>query len=183
MSKLARRPIKIPKEVEVKLLDKRVEVKGPKGSLFLDLKKDVNIKIEEDNLFLKKEDNLHLGASFLGLYFALIRNLILGVFSGFEKRLVLIGVGYRAFVKGNKLDLQVGFSHPTMLEIPKDLSVKVENSTEIIISGIDKQKVGQFAAKVRDIRPPEPYKGKGIRYKDEYVRKKAGKAAKGKGAG
>ena len=104
--------------------------------------------------------------------------MIVGVDKGFKKELTLIGVGFRAQIMGNKLDFQIGYSHPTQIEIPKDIKVSVVKSVEILIEGIDKQKVGQFAAIVRDIRRPEPYKGKGIRYKDEYVRKKAGKAAK-----
>ena len=124
--------------------------------------------------------NSPLDSAMHGLYRSLINNMVIGVNKGFEKRLSLIGVGYRAAVSGNKIDLQLGFSHPTALEIPKEIEVKVEKSTKIIISGMDKQAVGQFAASVRAVRPPEPYKGKGVRYEDEYVRKKAGKAAKGK---
>jgi large subunit ribosomal protein L6 len=108
--------------------------------------------------------------------------MVIGVSKGFEKRLSLVGVGYRAAVQGNQLDLQLGFSHPTKVVIPKSVQVSVDKSVTIIIQGIDKQVVGQFAATVRSMRPPEPYKGKGIRYEEEYVRKKAGKAAKGKTA-
>jgi large subunit ribosomal protein L6 len=115
-----------------------------------------------------------------GLFRSLINNMIIGVSKGFEIRLSLIGVGYRAAVVGNQLDMQLGFSHPTKVEIPQGINITVEKATKIIIDGIDKQKVGQFAATVRALRPPEPYKGKGVRYENEYVRKKAGKAAKGK---
>ena len=179
MSRLAKRAIVVPKGVEVKLDNRKLLCKGPKGNLSLELMDGIEVKIDENGVLVTKTEKL-LKHSFLGLYWALINNLINGVFQGFEKRLTLIGVGFRAQVKGNKIDLSVGYSHPTALEIPKDIQVKVDKSTEIIITGADKQKVGQFAASIRDVRPPEPYKGKGIRYKDEYVRKKAGKAAKAK---
>jgi len=115
-----------------------------------------------------------------GLIRALIRNMVEGVYKGYEKRLSLVGVGYRAAVSGSTLDLELGFSHPTRLEIPSSVKIAVDKGTTIVVSGIDKQSVGQFAASIRAIRPPEPYKGKGVRYETERVRKKAGKAAKGK---
>ena len=123
---------------------------------------------------------MNLSKAMHGLYRSLINNMIVGVSVGFEKKLNLIGVGFRAAVAGKKIDLQLGYSHPTPLDIPEGLEVSVEKATTISIKGIDKQAVGQFAATVRSIRPPEPYKGKGVRYENEYVRKKAGKAAKGK---
>lgn len=175
MSRLGKRPIPVPKGVEVSISkDGLIRVKGPKGERSLSICEGLTLKVEETELLLVQNNSK--GADF-GLYRSLIQNLVLGVASGFEKKLSLVGVGFRAAVSGNKLDLQVGFSHPTALEIPKEIEVKVEKSTSITISGIDKQKVGQFAAQVRSLRPPEPYKGKGIRYQDEYVRKKAGKAA------
>ena len=115
-----------------------------------------------------------------GLYWALVRNMLTGVDKGYEKRLTLVGVGFRAAIKGNDVELQVGYSFPLTLPIPAGLAVTVEKGTEIIVSGINKQLIGEFAATLRSKRPPEPYKGKGIRYKEEYVRKKAGKAAKSK---
>lgn len=180
MSRLAKRPIILPKGVELKIAKDEAIAKGPKGEIGLKLKKGINVKIEDNKVIVSKDKKYILENGFLGLYLSLIHNLILGVSEGFEKRLTLIGVGYRAAVSGNKLDLQVGYSHPTAVEIPKGIEIKVEKATEIIIKGIDKQLVGQFAASIRDVRSPEPYKGKGIRYKDEYVRKKAGKAAKAK---
>jgi large subunit ribosomal protein L6 len=177
MSKLAKKKID-SSDVELKIENNVVNIKGKKGILNLKLMKGLSITIEDNKVLVQKEKMLK--GAYLGLYWSLLKNAIIGVREGFEKRLTLIGVGFRAFVKGKKLDLQVGYSHPTQIDIPEGIEVKVESS-EIIIKGIDKMKVGQFASDVRAIKPPEPYKGKGIRYKDEYVKKKAGKSAKGKG--
>ena len=179
MSRYGNTPIPLPKGIEVKKTGQSVSVKGPKGQLDLDVKEGIAIAIEEEQILVSLEEHSHLHDAIHGLYRSLINNMVIGVSQGFEKRLSLIGVGYRAVISGTKLDLQLGFSHPTALEIPKDLDVKVVKSTTIIIQGTNKQEVGQFAASVRAMRPPEPYKGKGIRYENEYVRKKAGKAAKG----
>lgn len=180
MSRLAKRPIDLPKGVELKVEKSQVQIKGPKGTLFLSLNEGLQIKVEEGKIKLFKDEKSKLENEYYGLQWALLRNHVLGVSEGFEKRLALVGVGYRAALKGTKLDIQVGFSHPTEIEIPKEIKVEIDKSGEIVIRGIDKHLVGQFAASVRAIKPPEPYKGKGIRYKDEYVRKKAGKAAKAK---
>ena len=176
MSKLGKKPIDLPKGVDVKASKNSIEVKGPKGVLTTTILPGLLVEKKEDKLIVSKDEGLK--NSFYGLYWALIKNMIVGVENGYEKRLKLIGVGFRAQVKGDILDIQVGFSHPTIINIPKEIQVKMEaQGTEIVINGIDKQRVGQFAADVRQIKPPEPYKGKGIRYKDEYVRKKAGKSA------
>lgn len=180
MSRLGRTPVLIPKGVEVKVVDGVIHVKGPKGSLSEALKEGFSIKIEEAQLFVEADEKIENPPAFHGLMRALVRNMIEGVSKGYEKKLTLIGVGYRAAVQGEMLDLELGFSHPTKLPIPKTLQVMVEKSTMIMITGTDKQSVGQFAASIRAIKPPEPYKGKGIRYENERVRKKAGKAAKGK---
>lgn len=179
MSRLAKRPIVLPKGVTLSFDPQTlvVTVKGPKGELKQKLMEGITPVVKENELVIECE-NSDLGA-FHGLYFSLIKNMLIGTSEGFEKRLNLVGVGFRAAVTGNAVDLQVGFSHPTKVDIPNGVTVKVDKGTEIIISGNDKQIVGQFAASLRAKRPPEPYKGKGIRYKDEYVRKKAGKAAKG----
>lgn len=178
MSRKGKIPITLPKGVEVNQVGEAVTVKGPKGTL---------VQNVCTNLSLQKEGNLlHVIAAgegsdvsrLHGLYHALINNMIIGTSVGFEKKLEMVGVGYRAALSGNILDVQVGYSHPTQLTIPQGISVKVEKGTVIIVSGINKQAVGQFAAEIRGIRPPEPYQGKGIRYVDEYVRRKAGKAAK-----
>jgi len=180
MSRLAKRPIILPKGNELKVVNGVIKLKGPKGSTSLDLINGIDVKVEDEKVIVLRDENVALDNSLYGLYWALIRNLVIGANEGFEKRLTMIGVGYRAAIKGNMLDVQVGFSHPTMVEIPSGIKVTIEKTGEIIISGSDKHLVGQFAATVRAIKPPEPYKGKGIRYKDEYVRKKAGKAAKAK---
>lgn len=180
MSRYGNTPIILEKGVEIKQQAQKLIVKGPKGELSLDVKEGILVAIEETSVFITLDEKSNLPSSYHGLYRSLINNMILGVGKGFEKRLKLIGVGYRAAVSGKNLDLQLGFSHPSVMEIPGGLQVDVEKATTIIIKGIDKQVVGQFAASVRSLRPPEPYKGKGVRYESEYVRKKAGKAAKGK---
>ncbi|PIS00276.1 MAG: 50S ribosomal protein L6 [Chlamydiae bacterium CG10_big_fil_rev_8_21_14_0_10_35_9] len=177
MSRLGKKPIPLPKGVEVKLTADEIFVKGPKGQLQLKLMQGISVQQEENELKLSRQDS---NDAYHGLYRSLINNLVVGVSQGFEKRLSLVGVGFRAAVSGNKLDLQIGFSHPTSVEIPSDIQVKVDKGTTIILVGPDKQKLGQLAAQIRALRPPEPYKGKGIRYEGEYVRKKAGKAAKSK---
>ncbi len=183
MSRLGKSPIVLPKNVEVKTQDGQFVVKGPKGTLSFVAIPGVSVEIDNENrLFVSCDEKLQPKKTTHGLYRATINNMIIGVSAGFEKKLLLIGVGYRAAVQGQKIDLQIGYSHPTQIEIPKGLAVEVDKSTTIIIKGIDKQVVGQFAATIRATRPPEPYKGKGIRYEKEFVRKKAGKAAKGKGA-
>lgn len=180
MSRLGKTPILLPKEVEVKGTKGEIEIKGPKGSIKKHFPDGISLKVEESQVNVEFDEKSGLPKPMYGLYRSLLNNAVTGVSEGFSKQLSLIGVGYRAAVKGNALDLQLGFSHPSQLEIPNNLQVAVEKSTLITITGIDKQLVGQFAADVRALRPPEPYKGKGVRYVDEYVRKKAGKSAKGK---
>lgn len=182
MSRLGKMPIELPDKVEVKIVDGIVHVKGPKGNLTHDCIAGIAVKAEKERLFVIVNEAAHISNRDYGLHRAIINNLVTGVSKGFEVRLSLIGVGYRAQVQGQMLDLQLGFSHPTKIAIPKGVNVVVEKSVLIIITGIDKHLVGQFAASVRGMKPPEPYKGKGIRYENEFVRKKAGKAAKGKTA-
>lgn len=177
MSRKGKLPITLPKGVEVKVSDVEVSVKGPKGTLQQKLVPGVQVKVEDNQVVVSLENEQSGLDHFHGLYRTLIYNMVVGTTEGFEKRLEMIGVGYRAAVQGDLLDLQLGFSHPTKLPIPKGLTVKVDKNTLITISGFDKHLVGQFAATVRSKRPPEPYQGKGIRYAGEYVRKKAGKAA------
>lgn len=177
MSRKGKLPIPLPKSVEVKVSGTEVTVKGPKGSLAQSLVPGINVKVEDGQVIVSIDENGQDLGHFHGLYRTLINNMVVGTTEGFEKRLEMVGVGYRAAVQGDLLDLQLGFSHPTKLPIPKGLTVKVEKNTLIIISGFDKHLVGQFAATIRSQRPPEPYQGKGIRYAGEYVRKKAGKAA------
>jgi large subunit ribosomal protein L6 len=180
MSRLAKSPISLPEKVEIKIVDGMVLAKGPKGNLSLPAHKGISVVVEGNRLIVKKDEAVDMPKATHGLFRALINNLVIGVSQGFEVRLGLVGVGYRAAVQGQMLDLQLGFSHPTQVRIPKDVNVTVEKSVTVIISGVDKHLVGQFAAQVRAMKPPEPYKGKGIRYENEFVRKKAGKAAKGK---
>jgi large subunit ribosomal protein L6 len=177
MSRKGKLPIPLPKGVEVKVSNSEVSVKGPKGSLQEKIVPGVQVKVENDQVLVSLADEKSDLGHYHGLYRTLIYNMVIGTTQGFEKRLEMIGVGYRAAVQGDLLDLQLGFSHPTKLTIPKGLMVKIEKNTLIIISGFDKHLVGQFAATVRSQRPPEPYQGKGVRYVGEYVRKKAGKAA------
>ncbi len=177
MSRKGIQPIALPKGVDIKVNGTNVTVKGPKGTLEQEIKKGITVKVEGDNIVVGLEEAHADQANFWGLYRSLIANMVTGVVQGFETKLEMIGVGYRAAVQGQLLDLQLGFSHPTKLSIPAGLTVKVEKNTAISVTGANKQEVGQFAAKIRSIRPPEPYQGKGVRYVGEYVRKKAGKAA------
>lgn len=177
MSRKGKLPIAIPKGIDVKIADKEIIVKGPKGTLHHALVPQVDVRVEADHIHVAMNPAHASEENFHGLYRTLIDNMVQGSLKGFEKKLEMIGVGYRAAVQGHLLDLQVGLSHPTKLHIPEGVTVKVDKNTSITISGTDKQKIGQFAATVRAIKPPEPYQGKGIRYEGEFVRKKAGKAA------
>jgi len=182
MSRIGKKVIEIPSGVDVQVSDTAVSVKGPKGTLNLDLHPRVKVSKEENTLKVdvtnpeNKQDK-----ALWGLYRSLIANNITGAVSGFEKKLEISGVGYRAAVSGNKVVLNIGFSHPVELDIPEGVSVNVEKNI-ITVSGSDKHAVGQFAAVIRSQKVPEPYKGKGIRYENEVVRRKAGKAAKAVGA-
>lgn len=180
MSRKGKQPILIPAGVEVKIEENangtKVSVKGPKGTLSHDVCPGLIIVIEGKEVTVAIADESKPMGNFHGLYRGIINNMVHGVSLGFEKKLEMQGVGYRAALKGHILDIQVGTSHPIELEIPKDLHIKVEKNI-IFVNGADKQKVGQFAANIRSKKPPEPYQGKGIRYVGEHVRRKAGKAA------
>ncbi len=178
MSRKAKVPIELPSGVEATLQGKTLSVKGPKGTLTRELMEGIVVTIEGQNIMVTLAPSFSHAFNFLGLFWSLIANMVEGVSKGFEKRLEMIGVGYRAAVQGSLLDLQIGVSHPTKISIPSGIEVAIEKNTNITVKGIDKQLVGQFAADIRSKRPPEPYKGKGIRYTDEYVRRKAGKAGK-----
>ncbi len=177
MSRKGKLPIPVPAGVDVQITSERIVVKGPKGSLQRDLVPAVVVTKEGDHLNVSLHADHADKGNFHGLFRTLIDNMIIGVTKGFTKQLEMFGVGYRAVVQGQNLDLQIGVSHPTKLAIPQGLQVAVANNTVISVSGTDNQLVGQFCAIVRSKRPPEPYQGKGIRYVGEYVRKKAGKAA------
>lgn len=178
MSRKASMPIALPKGVEAKLEGRTLTVKGPKGVLKREIREGIVVKIEEGKISVTIDAEKGGASNFQGLFFSLIANMVEGVSAGFTKNLEMIGVGYRAAVQGKLLDLQIGLSHPTKMHIPEGLQVAVDKNTAIQVTGIDKQQVGQFAADIRSKKPPEPYKGKGIRYVGEYVRKKAGKAGK-----
>ena len=176
MSRIGKLPIPLPRGVEVKTIpDSGVQVKGPKGMLSVKLPEQISMSISDGQIQFTRPDESKQSRSLHGLARALTANLVTGVTDGFKKALEIQGVGYRASVSGNKLNLLLGYSHPVDMPIPKGLSVAVESGTQLVIEGIDKQLVGQFAAEVRAKRPPEPYKGKGIRYVGEYVRRKVGK--------
>lgn len=177
MSRKGKIPIAIPKGVEVKIAEKQISVKGPKGALKHELVPEIKVHIENDLIHVELNEAHSNAGNFYGLYRTIIDNMVIGTSQGFEKKLEMIGVGYRAAVQGNALDLQVGLSHPTKLLIPEGVQVRVDKNTSIVITGADKQVIGQFAATIRSTRPPEPYQGKGIRYANEFVRRKAGKAA------
>ncbi len=182
MSRVGKAIINTPKGVEVQIAEHKVTVKGPKGTLQHELPKGLHAKLNDTELAINIDEGSDLDQKFHGLHRSIIQNMVEGVTKGFEVKLSLIGVGYRASVVGTKVDLQLGFSHPVQLPIPKGVNVTIDKSVSITLTGADKQVLGQFAATIRSKKPPEPYKGKGIRYENEVVRKKAGKAAKGKGA-
>lgn len=177
MSRIGERKISIPDGVTVSVNGNVVDVKGPKGELTLEFSKLINVLVE-DGIVLTKQIKASKEANMMqGTTNSLISNMITGVSKGYDKGLEAVGVGYRFQVSGNKITISAGYSHPVIMEAPKGLSVTSESNTEITIHGIDKQKVSEFAANVRKVREPEPYKGKGIRYKGEHVRRKEGKKA------
>ncbi len=179
MSRIGKRPVIIPDGVTVTIENKKINVKGPKGELSFELKDFMKITLDESDKTIyvepeKKNDKFQ--KSYWGMARKLIQNMVDGVSKGFEKKLIVEGVGYRAQVQGNKLVMNLGFSHPVEMDIPSDLKVTVTDNVNITVSGIDKYKVGQYAALIREKREPEPYKGKGIRYADEHIKLKVGKS-------
>ena len=175
MSRVADNPVKIVDGVTVDIEGQEVKVDGPKGSLSMVVSALVDLKVEEGLVMFVPNGNDRKSEAMAGTTRALVQNMVLGVSEGFEKRLELQGVGYRAQAKGNQVSLQLGFSHPVDYELPEGISAETPSQTEIVISGNDKQQVGQVCAEIRGFRPPEPYKGKGIRYQGEYVRRKEAK--------
>lgn len=178
MSRIGLKPIEIPAGVEIKFNDGLVEVKGPKGNLTQEVSRGFELEFEENQVTVKRPSESKQHRSLHGLYRTLIDNMIVGVTEGYKKQLEIIGTGYRAQKQGNKLNLSLGFSHPVILEDPEGITTEVPNERVIIVSGIDKQLVGNYTAKIRAFRSPEPYKGKGIKYSDEYIRRKVGKTGK-----
>ena len=178
MSRIGNALITIPTSVTVTVDDGQISVQGPQGQLNLPLTKQVSIAVDGQTLTVKRKKNDQVSRSLHGLTRALIYNMVVGVDKGWEKKLELVGVGYRAQTSGDKLTLAVGYSHPVEIVAPEGVKFQVADNTKITVSGIDKHIVGQTAASIRAVRPPEPYQGKGIRYSGEYVRRKAGKASK-----
>jgi len=178
MSRIGKKFITVPKTVDVKLEGQKISVKGPKGNLSRILPSLICCTLDENMLFLEKAEDTKLSRAFYGLTRTLVANMVMGVSEGFQKRLQITGVGYRAQLDGKDLILNMGYSHPVRLNTPANLSVNVETPTTVIVSGLEKDLDGEFAAKIRSVRPPEPYKGKGIAYEGEYIRRKAGKTGK-----
>lgn len=177
MSRIGERKLTIPEGVTVSVDGNNVSVKGPKGELSYTFSNLINVEVVDNTVLTKQVKESKKANMMQGTTNSLINNMIIGVHTGFSKGLEAVGVGYRFNVSGNKITVNAGYSHPVVVEAPSDLSVTSESNTEITIHGIDKQKVSEFAANIRKIREPEPYKGKGIRYKDEHVRRKEGKKA------
>jgi large subunit ribosomal protein L6 len=177
MSRIGRKPIQIPEGVEIDVKPGAVTVKGPKGELSQSLSRDMKVSIEDSTLTVKRPTDRGEHRALHGLTRSLIANMVEGVTDGFERRLEIQGVGYRANLKGKSLEMALGFSHPVTIEAPEGIEFEVPQPTEVVVRGIDKQLVGETAARVRKARPPEPYKGKGVRYAGEYVARKVGKRA------
>ena len=175
MSRIANNPVSIPKSVEITLNGQKVSVKGSKGNLSMTLHDLVRISQVEDRLQLKAAEASKTSIALAGTSRSLVNNMVMGVSSGFQKELQLQGVGYRAQAQGKKLNLSLGFSHPVVYEVPEGIDIETPTQTQVIVKGIDKQLVGQVSADIRAYRPPEPYKGKGVRYVDEYVKRKEAK--------
>jgi large subunit ribosomal protein L6 len=175
MSRVANSPVELPSGVEVKLADGQIEVKGGKGSLSMALNSVVEINQDGSTLTFAAKNGSKFSRAMSGTTRALVNNMVTGVSAGFTKKLELIGVGYRVQVQGQKLNLTLGFSHPVVYESPAGIKAEAPSQTEIVLTAIDKQLLGQVAAEIRAYRPPEPYKGKGVRYSDEYVRRKEAK--------
>jgi large subunit ribosomal protein L6 len=176
MSRVGKNPIPIPEKVKVEFKGSEISVQGPKGTLSLSLHPLIKVTVEEANIIVARQSEDKRAKALHGTMRALINNMVVGVTEGFKKELEIVGMGYKTQMKGKDLVLQMGFSHPVEITPPEGLKVSTSGPTKIIIEGIDKHQVGQFAAQLRDIYPPEPYKGKGIRYAGEEVRKKLGKA-------
>ena len=179
MSRIGKHPIPVPAGVEVSIEGNHIHVKGPKGELDYDFNTKMNVVFEDGQIVVTRPDDSRQAKSFHGLTRTLIANMVEGVSNGFQKKLELVGVGYRAALKGSNLEMQLGYSHPVVVEPPAGITFEVPDQTHIVVNGADKQQVGETAAVIRKWRKPEPYKGKGIRYEGEVVRRKLGKAAKG----
>ena len=178
MSRIGITPVVVPDGVDVTISGQSVAVKGPKGELDLDVREPISVSRENGSIIVSRPNDQRQNRSLHGLTRTLINNMVIGVTDGYSKRLEIRGVGYRAAMEGKSLLINVGYSHPVRMEPEEGIEFAVEGNTNITVSGVDKQLVGEMAARIRRVRPPEPYKGKGIRYVGEYVRQKAGKAGK-----
>jgi large subunit ribosomal protein L6 len=177
MSRIGKKPITFPKNVKISQSGGIVKVEGPKGILSSKLPDDITLAIGDGSMVVERKSDEIIARSYHGLARTLIGNMVNGVSTGFEKKLEISGVGYRAEITGNSLKFILGFSSPVQYDIPKGIDIKVDKQVNIIVSGIDKQLVGRVAAEIRSLKKPEPYKGKGIKYADEYIKRKAGKSA------
>lgn len=169
MSRIAKEPVIIPKDIEINISGQTLMMKGSKGSLSMEINNEVQLEKQENVFKVQPRSKSKFSLAISGTTRALIANMVQGVSQGFEKKLELVGVGYRAQSQGKKLNLTLGFSHPVVYEVPEGIQIETPSQTEILVKGIDKQRVGQVAAEIRRFRPPEPYKGKGVRYADENV--------------
>jgi large subunit ribosomal protein L6 len=177
MSRIGKKPIQMAKDIKVTKTGNTIEVSGPKGKLSMNVVGDIDIQINDTEILVSRKNDLKRNRALHGLYRASLQNMVNGVKEGFSRKLELIGIGYRAELKGNFLLMQLGYSHPVVFNPPQDVKIEVPNQNSILVTGIDKQLVGLVAAKIRSFRPPEPYKGKGIKYDNEVIRRKAGKTA------
>jgi large subunit ribosomal protein L6 len=175
MSRVAKKPIALPKGVEFNIQPENVSVKGPKGTLSIAKPNGIEVKVEDGNARLSANDDSLVPLA--GTLRAILANMVKGVSEGFERKLELVGVGYRAAMQGRDLNLSLGFSHPVLFKAPEGITIATPTQTEIVVSGADKQRVGEVAAKIRGFRPPEPYKGKGVKYSDETIIRKEAKKA------
>ena len=175
MSRIGKKPVEVPSGVTASVEGQTVTAKGPKGQLVVALVDDVSVAMTDDGIKVDPRDQSKRSRSMWGMSRTLVQNIVTGVSDGFEKRLEINGVGYRAQAQGKTLNLALGYSHEVNFEIPEGIEIQTPKPTEVVVTGIDKQKVGQVAAEIRRWRPPEPYKGKGVKYSDEYVFRKEGK--------
>ncbi len=177
MSRIGKKPVSIPQGIKIDFKDRVLNVKGPKGELTMNVHPNIDLKVENEEITVLRSSDVKKDRALHGLHRALINNLVTGVKDGFTKKLEIVGVGFRAEMKGSKLQLSLGFSHPILFVPPDSIKIETPTPNSILISGISKELVGMVASKIRGLRPPEPYKGKGVKYEGEVIKRKAGKAA------
>ena len=177
MSRIGRKPVPYPKGIRIEKMDGTITVMGPKGQLSAHIPSTIGVEVDDNEIVLTRSSEIKSEKALHGTWRALVSNMVKGVSEGYQKKLEIVGVGYKAELKGKKIQLVLGYSHPILFDPPVGIKLEVPHPTNIVVSGIDKHLVGQVASKLRSFRPPEPYKGKGVKYEGEYVRRKAGKAA------